>query len=74
MGPASRIIARVYALAGNGTSVYGASHLFANAGASNLYDITGGSDGGCGGSAICTALPGYDGPTGLGTPNGAGAF
>jgi hypothetical protein len=37
-------------------------------------DITGGSDGSCGGSAICTALPGYDGPTGLGTPNGTGAF
>jgi hypothetical protein len=23
---------------------------------------------------LCTAEPGYDGPTGLGTPNGIGGF
>jgi hypothetical protein len=27
-----------------------------------------------GGDCLCTGLPGYDGPTGLGTPNGSGAF
>jgi hypothetical protein len=33
-----------------------------------------GSNGNCGGSYLCTAKKGYDGPTGLGTPNGTGAF
>jgi subtilase family protein len=28
----------------------------------------------CGGQAICVAQSGYDGPTGLGTPDGLGAF
>lgn len=28
----------------------------------------------CSGRAICLAGPGYDGPTGVGTPNGLGAF
>lgn len=32
-------------------------------------DILVGSNGGCGGTSICRAGEGYDGPTGLGTPN-----
>jgi hypothetical protein len=39
-----------------------------------LNDITTGSNGSCGGIYFCTAGPGYDGPTGLGTPSGVGAF
>lgn len=39
-----------------------------------LFDVTSGSNGSCGGSYFCTAGPGYDGPTGLGTPNGIKAF
>jgi hypothetical protein len=35
---------------------------------SDLNDVTSGSNGSCGGSYLCTAGPGYDGPTGLGTP------
>jgi subtilase family serine protease len=35
-----------------------------------LYDVVSGSNGSCGGSYFCTAGAGYDGPTGLGTPNG----
>jgi subtilase family serine protease len=64
------IIASVYALAGNGASItpaYPYTH------ASALFDVSGGSNGSCG-SYLCTALGGYDGPTGLGTPNGTGAF
>ena len=34
-------------------------------------DISVGSNGTCGGSLLCSAGVGYDGPTGLGTPNGA---
>jgi subtilase family serine protease len=41
---------------------------------SALFDVTSGSNGSCGGSYLCTAGAGYDGPTGLGTPNGTAAF
>ena len=39
-----------------------------------LNDVTSGSNGSCGSSYLCTAVTGYDGPTGLGTPNTADAF
>ena len=67
----SPIIASVFALAGAPSSP-AASVLYAHA--SSLNDITSGSDGSCSPSYLCTAGPGYDGPTGLGTPNGLGAF
>jgi subtilase family serine protease len=40
----------------------------------SLLDITSGSNGSCGGTYFCTAGPGYDGPTGFGTPAGYAAF
>ena len=39
-----------------------------------LNDVTSGSNGTCGGTYFCTAGPGYDGPTGNGTPSGPAAF
>jgi subtilase family serine protease len=66
----SPLVASVYALAGNSVT-YG-STPYANTGA--LFDVTSGSNGSCSGSYLCTGEPGYDGPTGLGTPNGTGAF
>jgi subtilase family serine protease len=68
----SPIIAGVYALAGNAASLTYGSAPYANTGA--LHDVTSGSNGSCGGSYLCTSGPGYDGPTGNGTPNGTGAF
>ena len=69
----SPIVAAVYALAGNAATIpNNASHVYANA--SHLFDVTSGSNGSCAGSYMCTAKPGYDGPTGLGTPNGIAAF
>ncbi|MFC0548960.1 S53 family peptidase [Kutzneria chonburiensis] len=68
---ASPIIASVYALSGNVSGVP-ASLAYANTG--SLFDVTSGSNGSCGGTYLCTAKAGYDGPTGLGTPNGTGAF
>jgi subtilase family serine protease len=38
--------------------------------ASQLYDVTTGSNGSCTVAYFCTAGVGYDGPTGMGTPNG----
>jgi len=40
----------------------------------NLHDVTSGSNGKCTVAYLCTAVSGYDGPTGLGTPNGIAAF
>ncbi len=68
----SPIIASVYALAGNASGITYGSYPYSHTG--SLNDVTSGSNGSCGGSYLCTAKPGYDGPTGLGTPNGTGAF
>ena len=69
---ASPIIASVYALAGNAATVTYGSYPYSHT--SSLNDVTSGSNGSCGGSYLCTAGPGYDDPTGLGTPNGSGGF
>lgn len=68
---AAPVVASVYALAGNGSAAY-AGYPYSHTG--GLFDVTGGSNGSCGGSYLCTSLAGFDGPTGLGTPNGTGAF
>jgi hypothetical protein len=39
-----------------------------------LFDVITGANGLCSGTYLCTAATGYDGPTGLGTPNGITAF
>jgi subtilase family serine protease len=67
---AAPIIAALYALNGQGAN-YGADP-YAHPGA--LFDVTAGSNGSCGGTYLCSAGAGYDGPTGLGTPDGTTAF
>jgi subtilase family serine protease len=64
------VIASVYALAG-GKAHYG-SDPYLNP--PHLFDITTGSNGSCMPKYLCTAGPGYDGPTGLGTPDGVKSF
>jgi subtilase family serine protease len=68
---ASPIIASVYALSGN-TAGYPASYTWTHT--SGLFDVTSGSNGTCSPSIWCHAGTGWDGPTGLGTPNGTSAF
>lgn len=63
----SPIIAGVYALAGNASSVSYGSFPYAHT--SSFNDVTSGSNGTCG-NLLCNAGTGWDGPTGLGTPNG----
>ncbi len=76
---AAPLIAGVYALAGNATTItpgYEYRH------SSSLFDVTVGNNdylngsGGatCGHDYLCVAGQGYDAPTGLGTPDGTGAF
>jgi subtilase family serine protease len=79
---ASPIIASVYALAGNagtGSTIlkYG-EYPYAHR--TYLNDVTSGSNGSCtswfstSNLKLCTSATGYDGPTGLGSPNGISAF
>ena len=65
----SPIVAGVYALSGRTT---GYANTLPYAASGGLNDVTSGSNGTC--ASFCTARPGYDGPTGLGTPNGTSAF
>jgi hypothetical protein len=69
---ATPIIASVYALGGNSSTLNYASRAYTHH--SMLFDVKSGSNGSCGGSYLCTGKPGYDGPSGFGTPNGIGAF
>ncbi|MGD1055937.1 MAG: IPT/TIG domain-containing protein [Solirubrobacteraceae bacterium] len=73
---ASPIVAAEFGLAGGAHGVqYPAQTLYANIGdASDLYDVTSGSNGSCSGATACKARSGYDGPTGVGSPVGLGAF
>jgi subtilase family serine protease len=69
----SPLMASVIGLAGNASSVTVNTPYSHTA---NLFDVTSGSNSsnGCNPSQLCTARAGWDGPTGLGTPNGVGAF
>jgi Subtilase family len=70
---AAPIIASVFALAGPpAAGSYPSSYPYLHA--SSLFDVTSGADGSCAGSYRCTAKAGYDGPTGLGSPDGTAAF
>jgi subtilase family serine protease len=67
---ATPITASVFALAGD-TATNNPGKLYSQP--SRLNDVTSGSNGGCA-APLCVAGHGWDGPTGLGTPNGIGAF
>ncbi|MFE7323737.1 carboxypeptidase regulatory-like domain-containing protein [Streptomyces sp. NPDC057565] len=67
------IIASVYALAGT-PATGSAPNSYPYAQPTALNDVTSGSNGGCTSAYLCKGGAGYDGPTGLGTPNGLAAF
>jgi len=71
------IIASVYALAPDLDSIaylYPSKYSYDHT--SSLNDVVSGSNGSCSKrkAYLCTGVTGYDGPSGLGTPNGVGAF
>lgn len=72
------LVASVYALGGGIlTNSIGANEVYSKVNYStNMHDVTSGSNGGCSkrDKYLCSAVSGYDGPTGLGTPNGISAF
>ncbi|WP_375480685.1 S8 family serine peptidase [uncultured Jatrophihabitans sp.] len=70
---AAPLIAAIHALAGPAAaSTRPAAALYGRSG--YFHDVVSGANGACAGSRICTAHTGWDGPTGLGTPNGIGSF
>jgi len=66
------LVGAAYALAGNTSGLVYGSYPYTHTSA--LNDVTAGNNGTCTTAYFCTAGPGYDGPTGVGTPNGVGAF
>src|SRR6185437_12824615 len=70
---ASPIVGAISAMAtAPPSNAYPNQYPYADPGA--LYDVTTGSTASCSPAYLCTAEVGYDGPTGLGTPNGVAAF
>jgi subtilase family serine protease len=79
---ASPFLAGLYARAGT-TGVDGPNTVYAAAGTTSIEDVTTGTNMANGASdctkanlptALCVAGPGWDGPTGVGVPNGLDAF
>jgi subtilase family serine protease len=71
---ASPIIAAVFADAG-APAAGSTPANFPYAHPSSLFDVTSGTNTRrCRQGVLCSATTGWDGPTGLGTPNGTGAF
>jgi hypothetical protein len=71
---AAPLIAGMYGLAGNATSVRTPGYLYRHA--DRFTDVTSGTNGYCGSPVnyLCNAKKGYDGPTGLGSPHGVGGL
>jgi len=60
------LLAAIYAVTGRASAGPGFGYSVPG----DFYDVLTGSNGSCTTTYLCTALAGYDGPTGLGTPNG----
>jgi N-acetylneuraminic acid mutarotase len=72
---ATPLVTAMYALAGPPVpGTFPVTYPYQDPNQSNdLFDVTQGSNGGCG-NVLCNAGPGWDGPTGLGTPDGVNAL
>jgi hypothetical protein len=68
---AAPLVAGVYALMGPSTATNYAAFAYQNPGA--FRDVTSGGNGPCSLIYLCNAGVGFDGPTGVGTPNGGDA-
>jgi len=70
----SPLVAGIYGLAANPTSITIPASAAYSAPATSLFDIVTGQTGTCIPTYLCKARKGYDGPTGMGSPHGIGAF
>jgi hypothetical protein len=64
---AAPVVASVFALTGHA----GATPQYPYSNPSQFFDAVGGTNGTCSPGYLCTAVAGYDGPTGIGSPNGS---
>ena len=62
------IVAAMYALSANVHALPGAQSIYQNSGA--FFGVFSGSNGSCSPAYLCTAGMGYNGPGGIGVPNG----
>ncbi len=69
---ASPLVAAVYAISGIPSGARANSLPYT--GTASLHDVTAGSNGTCNIPYLCTGVVGYDGPSGLGSPNGISGF
>jgi len=67
------LVAGMVGVAGGGTQTTVMSRLYASLGTSRLFDVTSGRNGSCS-TYLCQAVGGYDGPSGIGSLIGLGAF
>jgi hypothetical protein len=65
---AAPLVAGVYALVGGTAGANYAAYAYQNQ--RSFHDVTSGGSGPCSPGYLCTAGVGFDGPTGIGTPNG----
>jgi hypothetical protein len=68
---AAPIVAGVYALVGSAAAANYGAYGYQNR--ELFHDVTSGGNGTCSLAYLCTAGLGFDGPTGVGTPNGSSA-
>jgi hypothetical protein len=64
---AAPIVAGAYALVGSDANANSGAYAYGHT--SLFNDVKSGSNGACTTSYLCTGLTGFDGPTGIGTPN-----
>jgi len=64
---ASPVVASIFALTGHSN----ATPQYPYANTTQFFDVTSGANGTCSPAYLCTGEVGYDGPTGIGTPNGS---
>lgn len=69
---AAPLIAAMIAQSADPSTMSDASSIYAHS--AQFNDVVGGRNGWCGGDYLCTAVHGYDAPTGIGTPNGVGGL
>lgn len=67
---ASPLIAGIFATSDQPTITQQTASFLYNLSPNHFHDITKGNNGTCSPSYLCKAAKGYDGPTGLGSPNG----
>jgi subtilase family serine protease len=71
---AAPLVAGLIGLAGPTSHNAVMKQLYGSVGTPRLYDVSSGRNGSCSPAYLCSSATGYDGPTGVGSPNALTAF